>query len=225
MMQIFDMKLQKKDIPFTMVANEVLRSTKISLKAKGMYSYLFSKPDGWEFSADRIKKEGNDGRHSVQSSLKELEETGYLERKKLPTGKVDYILKYSTQSQETELRVEEAKVGFSHSGETDLISNKDTKSNKEIAAASAAPFDWTKYLDGMFESNQVHLNVIALFFREKGIKFANPKEASAAIARHARAAKEVAKFEDEKVLRAVKMAKEEYPKIFTVETILKMLTR
>ena len=39
------MKLVKQNVPFTMVANEVLKDPKLSFKAKGLYAYLFSKPD------------------------------------------------------------------------------------------------------------------------------------------------------------------------------------
>jgi hypothetical protein len=89
------MKLSKDDLPFTMVVNEVLRDASMSMKAKGLFSYLFSKPDGWDFSGDRIASEMSDGRHAVFSALKELEEKGYLERVRRPTGRVDYHIKYA----------------------------------------------------------------------------------------------------------------------------------
>lgn len=225
------MKLSKQNLPFTTVANEVLCNPSISWKAKGLYAYLFSKPDGWEFSSNRITREGLDGRHLVQATLRELENYGYLERTKKSNGKMDYFLKYSIQSLKTELRlIDEPKsenpiVQKVHSAETDPISNKENTSNKDIATASVAPFDWNKYMQTLFTSNQEHLNVIALYFREKGLKFENSKEASVAISRHCRAAKEVAVFGDDKIIKATKQAKEEYPKNFTIETILKVLTR
>lgn len=128
------MKLQKDKIPFTQVANEVLISTTLSWKAKGIYAYLFSKPDGWEFSANRIKDEALDGRHTVLAALKELEKKGYLERKKLGNGRVEYYLKHSIQSPKSGLRVDDPKsenrtVQKPHSAETDTISNKESPSN------------------------------------------------------------------------------------------------
>lgn len=89
------MQLRKEDIPFTMVANEVLKDPRISFKAKGMYAYLFSKPDTWDFSSNRMTMESTDGRKAIMAVLRELEDAGYLVRNRLSTGKVEYILKHS----------------------------------------------------------------------------------------------------------------------------------
>lgn len=46
----------------------------ISMKAKGLYVYIQSKPDDWDFSGDRIaKNETSDGRASIYAGLDELE--------------------------------------------------------------------------------------------------------------------------------------------------------
>lgn len=102
-MKIGNMRFSKDDIPFTMVANEVLKNPALSWKAKGMYAYLFSKPDQWEFSNRRIVTESNGGRHAVLSALNELRDAGLLIRVKLPNGKMLYNLKHaSAQSPKTE---------------------------------------------------------------------------------------------------------------------------
>ena len=92
------MKLIKENIPFTMVANEVLYNKNLSFKAKGLYAYLFSKPDTWDFSGDRIIMETVDGRKAIFSALKELEKQGYLFRNRSPSGKMEYNLKYSANN-------------------------------------------------------------------------------------------------------------------------------
>lgn len=92
------MKLIKENIPFTMVANEVLYNKNLSFKAKGLYAYLFSKPDTWDFSGDRIIMETVDGRKAIFSALKELETLGYLFRCRLSNGKMEYHLKHSANS-------------------------------------------------------------------------------------------------------------------------------
>lgn len=129
------MKLIKDNIPFTMVANEILKDPNLSFKAKGLYAYLFSKPDTWDFSSNRMVMETKDGRKAIMSMLKELEESGYLQRLKLPTGKMEYILKHSL-STKTELRVEEPKsqngtVPKRLSAKSSPISNIYNTSNKE----------------------------------------------------------------------------------------------
>lgn len=127
------MKLIKEGIPFTMVANDVLKDKNLSFKAKGLYAYLFSKPDDWDFSSNRMVLETKDGRKAIMAMLTELEEAGYLERSKLSDGRMDYVLKHSNKalSPETALRLEKAKVPKRHSAESSPISNKELDTNKE----------------------------------------------------------------------------------------------
>ena len=80
-------------IPFTQVANVVLNDKLLSAKAKGLYAYLYSKPDGWDFAIDRIANDFSDGRKSINAGLQELEQNGYLLREKQSSGKVVYVLK------------------------------------------------------------------------------------------------------------------------------------
>jgi hypothetical protein len=74
------------------VPNEVLCDSQLSFKAKGIFAYMQSKPHDWDFSCHRIINETADGRDSVTSGLSELEEKGYLERRKRknPMGQWEY---------------------------------------------------------------------------------------------------------------------------------------
>ena len=83
---------KKQNIPFTQVANDVLTDPEISAGAKGIYAYLYSKPDGWDFSEKRISDDFSNGRFSVSKFLKELERNGYLKRYKLSTGRMIYMV-------------------------------------------------------------------------------------------------------------------------------------
>lgn len=130
------MKIKKEGVPFTMVANEVLSNERLSLKAKGMYAYLFSKPDGWDFSGHRIIEETKEGRSAVFAAMRELIKEGYLNKKKLPTGKVEYSLKHSLVSEidtraELSPDVENRYKRKPLVAKTDTISNKEDPSNKE----------------------------------------------------------------------------------------------
>lgn len=88
------MKFTKQHIPFTQVANDILNNPDISAKAKGLYAYLYSKPNGWKFSANRIKNDFSDGKRSIMTGLQELEDIGLLERTKNADGTMDYHLLY-----------------------------------------------------------------------------------------------------------------------------------
>lgn len=81
---------------FATTPNELLYNPEISLRAKGLYGYIQAKPDGWNFSADRIATESKEGLHAVRMALKELETHGYLQRIKGQDDKgfwtIDYVL-------------------------------------------------------------------------------------------------------------------------------------
>lgn len=81
---------------YATVPNELLNNTLISLKSKGLYAYIQSKPDDWDFSAERISIQLKEGLPSIKSALKELEKYGYLFRRRYQNLKgfweVEYIL-------------------------------------------------------------------------------------------------------------------------------------
>ncbi|RZI01492.1 DNA replication protein DnaD, partial [Staphylococcus condimenti] len=52
----------------------------ISWKAKGIMSYLFSKPDDWQIYQTQLEKVSKDGKASVRSTINELINNGYMTR-------------------------------------------------------------------------------------------------------------------------------------------------
>jgi hypothetical protein len=65
---------------FTMVPNALLEDVNLSMKAKGLYSLMFSKPDGWKFFEDNLVQSSKDGKEAVKTALKELEVAGWITR-------------------------------------------------------------------------------------------------------------------------------------------------
>lgn len=68
------------DQNFTILSNSVIRDETLSWKARGLFGYLWSLPEDWEFYETEITKHATDGRDSTRSGLDELEEHGYLSR-------------------------------------------------------------------------------------------------------------------------------------------------
>lgn len=58
-------KLRKPQSDFTQIPNGLLRDSTISLKAKGVYCLLFSKPDDWVYIEEVLVRESLDGRDVV----------------------------------------------------------------------------------------------------------------------------------------------------------------
>jgi len=81
---------------YGVIPNHLLNDSDISFKAKGIYAYIQSKPEDWDFSAERISNQTKEGLSSVKSALIELENKGYLNREKHKNSKgfweIEYIL-------------------------------------------------------------------------------------------------------------------------------------
>ena len=68
---------------FTIVNNAVLSNTNLSWKAKGLFAYLWSQNDEWDFYESEVARHSTDGLSSLKSGLKELEQQGYLKRQRV----------------------------------------------------------------------------------------------------------------------------------------------
>ena len=66
---------------YTTIDNMFINDMQLSLKAKGLFLYLWSKPDDWVVKAAQMAHIFQEGRAAIYSALKELEENGYLMRK------------------------------------------------------------------------------------------------------------------------------------------------
>lgn len=73
-------KIYRDSTGFTQISNNLLNNPEISFKAKGLYSFMYSKPDDWKFSIKRISLQAKESLDAIRSGLQELEKHGYLER-------------------------------------------------------------------------------------------------------------------------------------------------
>lgn len=217
-----------------MVANEVLYRSDLSLKAKGMFAYLFSKPDGWDFSGDRIAKETKDGRKVVYAALKELEDSKLLKRCRLSNGKVEYFIEYADHLPETGSRVQKPIDLFGQEpkrpvAETGSINNKEKKviRNRKVistAETSSAPFSLPEEIRKLEDNDRRDMNIIALYFDERKPNFESREQYQVALKRHLRASRSLVPFSDDQIIKASEKAKREYPE-WTLETVMKILTK
>jgi len=68
---------------FVMLDKTFINDDRLSWKAKGMLTYLFSKPDDWHVRPKDLAKKAKDGLDAVYSGLKELIQTGYIVREQI----------------------------------------------------------------------------------------------------------------------------------------------
>ena len=126
--------------PFGWEPNEIIFNPNLSLKAKGLWLYMNSKPERWHFASERIADECSDGITSIRAGLKELADAGLLKWKKQGDGRIIYTLEMDAilpvenpKSENLTLggdpELENPTVGKPHCGKTSPINNKEE--NKE----------------------------------------------------------------------------------------------
>lgn len=76
----------KRTDHFTTINNIALEDDRISFRAKGVLVYLLSKPDDWRVSERQLAAVGHEGVTAIRGALKELENAGYIERRRVRAG-------------------------------------------------------------------------------------------------------------------------------------------
>jgi len=92
--RIYKSKLNKG---FTVIPNEFLQTPYFSAKAKGLLCYILSLPDDWKLYKSELTSHFSDGKDSLMSGFKELENAGYIKAIEVRNEKViskDTIMKY-----------------------------------------------------------------------------------------------------------------------------------
>ena len=65
---------------YTAINNHIFRNQQLSFADKGLLSTIMSLPPTWDLSIKGLTKLSTNGRYSIQTSLKHLEEKGYVRR-------------------------------------------------------------------------------------------------------------------------------------------------
>lgn len=73
----------RRSTKFTMMSNHGLHNKNLSFKAKGLLAYMLSLPDDWIFYQSELEERSTDGSSAIRSGLTELEEAGYLVKKRI----------------------------------------------------------------------------------------------------------------------------------------------
>lgn len=81
---------------FTIMSNHHLQNKNLSLKAKGLLSYMLSLPSDWDYSLAGLVANSKESKTSIRNTLTELKENHYLSVTKLypnqtKSKKIEYI--------------------------------------------------------------------------------------------------------------------------------------
>jgi hypothetical protein len=142
--------IHKQSVGFAQIANEVLNDRSLSFKAKGIYAFMFSKPDRWNFTIRSMAKQVKDGEDGIKSGIQELKKLGYIKYEKHRDGSGTYHLNVTRSPKvENPVKASESHKGKSPrreiplKGKSTRISNKEPGSNKDSIS--------NKYSTGRFE--------------------------------------------------------------------------
>ena len=82
----------EKNKNYTVMSNYHLRDKSLSLKAKGLLSFMLSLPDDWDYSLAGLCSICKEGKDAIRSTLKELKDNNYLviEKSKNDKGLFEY---------------------------------------------------------------------------------------------------------------------------------------
>lgn len=128
---------------FTTVPNELLNCMNVTLSAKGLYAFMFSKPDGWNFTIRSMTKQLKEGAAAISSSLDCLKEYGWLAYQKHRDGTGTYFLNWEpfehiravNQNTENQNQIEpklgNPNMGIPNMGKPKRISNTDLFNKKD----------------------------------------------------------------------------------------------
>ena len=86
--------IREREKPYFVMIKKPLGDKGLSWKAKGLLSYLLSKPDDWKTYIEQLVKESSDGRASVRAGIKELIDAVYIVRGDRVRGERGFLQEY-----------------------------------------------------------------------------------------------------------------------------------
>lgn len=92
---------------YTVISNRHLRDRRLSLKAKGLLTYMLSCPNDWDFSLSGLTNSLKEGMEAIRRTLAELKENGYLGVKKARNENGNYYYIYYVYEHPKERTAEE----------------------------------------------------------------------------------------------------------------------
>lgn len=132
--------VKDKDNPYVMMDKRPIENPNLSWKAKGVLSYLLSRPDDWVINMGDLVKRSTDGAHATRAAVNELIEAGHILRTHERDEK-GRITKVVYETYEYPLRVfqevDNQEVGNRTLNNNDRTNNKN--SNKEGTPNGAPP--------------------------------------------------------------------------------------
>lgn len=119
----------EKNKNYTVMSNHHLRNKNLSLKAKGLLSFMLSLPEDWDYSLNGLVSVSKESKKAIRSILNELKENGYLVVEQTRGEKGQYKYNYIIYEEPLDIKKEkdhpDTQKGNTVKGDTE----KDTQIN------------------------------------------------------------------------------------------------
>lgn len=146
----------------TIIDQQLIRDSRLTWKARGIFAYLWSQSDEWEFNEVEVARHAADGRDSLRSGLKELEKYGYLDRKRLRNNAGQVLSSRWTLHEKPVLENTTQENPTQENGtqryHQEKITSKEDNTNKELGGGSP---NRTSEVFNLWENNWGFPNAIA----------------------------------------------------------------
>lgn len=115
--------MKSKDNPYVMIDHRPLTNPKLSFKAKGILSYLLTRPDGWEVNVPDLVNHSTDKATAIRSGLKELRAARHMRYN--PKREGGKIVKWVIEVYEVPLAFSQTEEELEVVGEGELVLDVD----------------------------------------------------------------------------------------------------
>lgn len=144
---------------FVTVHKNFIHDNNLTFKAKGILLYLLSRPDNWQIYESEMLKHTKEGKDSLKSGIKELEDVGYIKRTRKRNDKghlngYEYLVyehpihngnSYLGKSDDGKSNVGKSNNGKTDDGKSAPTNNNSTNNNSTNNNSSSmqqSPFDF-----------------------------------------------------------------------------------
>jgi len=154
---------------------------------------------------------------TIERILEALEKEGQIGQEKNTKYRVITILHWKDYQTSDSKRT-------ANGQQTDTNKNV-KKEEKDIVAVSDKPFSLKEEIQKLEDNPRREMNIIALYLEHRKPDLQNKAQYSQALKRHLRPAIQLKDFSDAQIMKALDYVKKEYPDVYTLETLLKILTK
>lgn len=228
----------QKENGFTPIANEILEKI-VNIHLLGsefqVLFFIIRKTYGYHKKEDRIsltqfEKGTGLSRPTVVKTLKNLMSRNMIVKIYLPDENKGYsfVKDHEKWVVNTHLLVKgkwQTSKDVLTETSKDVLTHKRKKDNTKDIVASDTPFSLKEEIRKLEENPRRDLNIVALYFDHRKPDLQNRKQYEVALKRHLKPAGILKDFTDQQILRAFDYAKKEYKDIYTLESIIKILTK